>query len=167
MFVFNLTITAQEDPEPAIERLLMSYLTGYCDEGEANTFIDFIQKNAEAVEPLLANFVKRGIPDTLIDSFKTNAVKQYRERQRLLRQDLNYGLTESELDSIKKESVDDFTDTMVREFQDGFMSQAIFGISLIDSDEAQAIIKIIASDKNSPYQRFAQNAVNQTYLKQE
>ncbi len=164
MFVFGMNLTAQENPPP-IEELLLNYLTGYCDEGEENTFIGFIRKNAEVVEPLLVNFVQNGVPETLVDSLKINSVKQYRERQKLVSRGLNFGLSKADLDSVKNEPQEDFTNRMVRELRDGFMSQAIFGLSLIDSEEAQALIKKIAADENNPYQRSAQNAVNQTYLK--
>jgi len=165
VLIFAANLRAQQDPAP-IHELLLNYLTGYCDEGEKNTFIDFIRKNANVVEPLLVNYVQKGIPESLVDSLKTNTVKQYDERQKLISRDLNFGLSKEDMDSVKKESQEDYTNRIVQEFRDGFMSQAIFGLSLIDSNEAQTLVKKIAADKNNPYQKSAQNAVNQVYLKQ-
>ncbi len=148
-----------------IEVLLLNYLTGYCDEGEKNTFIDFIQNNAQTVEPLLINYVREGVPEKLVDSLETTLIRQYDDRQKLLSENLDFGLSKEDLDFVKNESQEGFRRRMVQEFRDGFMSQAIFGLSLISSKEAQALIKQIATDKNHPYQRSAKNAVNQIYLK--
>jgi len=161
--LLTANLAAQNNPAP-IQAKLLSYLTGYCDEGEKNTFIDFIRENAKVVEPLLTNYVQKGVPQDLIDSLKTSTVKQFNERQKILSRDLSFGLSKEDLDAVKKESQDNFTNRIIREFKDGFISQAIFGLSLIDSNAAQTTVKRIAADKNNPYQKSAQNAVNQVYL---
>ena len=165
IFAFSTNLMAQQN-DVRTEVLLLDYLTGYCDVGEEITFIDFIQDNAQTVQPALIVFVKKGVPDKMIDSLQANLIRQYNERQKLLSQDLNFGLSEGDIELVRSESQKEFNDRMVQEFRDGFMTQAIFGLSLIDTEEAQALVNQIASDESHPYQRAAQNAANKVYLKQ-
>jgi len=144
MCLLGTNVAAQENPVQ-IQALLLNYLTGYCDEGEANTFVDFIQKNSAAVAPLLVNYVQKGVPETLIDRVKKNSARQFSERQKLLSQELNLGLNRADLDLVKNESQEDMTNRLVREFRNGFQSQAILGLSLIDSEETQSLVKNIAA----------------------
>ncbi len=164
MCALGTNVAAQENPVQ-IQALLLNYLTGYCDEGEANTFVGFIQKNAKTVAPLLVNYVQTGVPETLIDRVKKNSARQFSERQKLLNQELNFGLNRADLDSVINESQEGMTNRLLREFRNGFQSQAILGLSLIDSEETQSLIKKIAAEEGNPYQRFAQNAVDQIYIK--
>lgn len=162
---FGTNLMAQQN-DVRTEVLLLDYLTGYCDEGEEITFIGFIQNNAQTVEPALIVFVREGVPDKMVDGLKANLIRQYNNRQKLLSEDLNFGLSEEDIELVRSESQEEFNERMVQEFRDGFMTQAIFGLSLINTIEAQALVKQIAADENHPYQRSAQNAVNKVYLKQ-
>ncbi len=164
ILIFSTVLTAQQVNE-VVEAQLLKYLTGYCEEGEENTFIDFIQKNKSEVQYVLMKFINEGVPGTLMDSLKRNAEQQYKNRQKLLSQGLNFGLGKEDLEFIKMQSQEDFTNKKIEDFRNGFMSQAIFGLSLIDSDKTNALIKQIAGDEKSPYQRSAQNALNKVYLK--
>ena len=165
-FIFSLNIIAQEN-ELRPNVVLIDYLTGYCDEGAEVTFIDFIQKNAETLQPVLISIVNDGVPDQMIQNLQPELAKQYNERQRLLNSDLNFGLSEEDLELIRNESQEEFNQRVVNEYRNGFISQAIFGLSLIDTDQAQALVKEIAANEQHPYQGAAQNAVNKVYLKQE
>ncbi len=164
LLIFSTVLSAQQVDE-VVRAKLLNYLTGYCEEGDENTFIGFIHNNKSEVQSILIKSINEDVPETLIDSLKRSAVQQYENRQKLISQGLDFGLSKEDLGFIKKQSREDFTIKKVEDFRNGFMSQAIFGLSLIDSREAQALIKRIASDKKNPYQRFAQNALNKVYLK--
>jgi len=166
LLLFGTNLMAQEiNVQPNI--VLLDYLSGYCDEGEEVTFIDFVQNNAQTLQPVLIGIVREGVPDKMIQDLQSKLAKQYSERQKLLNEDLNFGLSEEDLQLIRAESQEEFNERMIQEYRDGFMSQAIFGLSLIDSSEAQTIIKQIADDDNNSYHRAAQNAMNKVYLKQQ
>ena len=164
ILTFSTVLTAQQTNE-SINVMLFNYLTGYCDEGEEDTFIGFIQKNKNKVQSMLMNYVNEGVPESLMDSLKRSAATQYKNRQQLLSKGLDFGLGKEDLEFIKKQSQEDFTNQKIEDYRSGFMSQVIFGLSLIESDETNALLKKIAADEKNPNQRFAQNALNKVYLK--
>ncbi len=164
ILIFSSVLTAQQVNE-VVKVKLLNYLTGYCEEGEENTFIHFIQKNQSEVQAMLMKFINEDVPENLIDSLKRGALQQYENRQKLLSQDLDFGLGKEDFGFIRKQSMEDFTNKKIEDFRNGFMSQAIFGLSLINSYKAQALVKEIADDGKNPYQRSAQNALNKVYLK--
>ena len=164
ILTFSTVLTAQQTNE-SINVMLLNYLTGYCEEGEEDTFIGFIQKNKNEVQSMLMSYVNEGVPESLMDSLKRSAAIQYKNRQQILSQGLDFGLGKEDLEFIKKQSQKDFTNQKIEDYRSGFMSQVIFGLSLIDSEEANALIKKIAADEKNPNQRSAQNALNKVYLK--
>ena len=164
LLIFSTVLTAQQVNE-TIQAQLLNYLTGYCDEGEENTFIGFIQKNKGEVQSMLVKYLNEGVPESLMDSLKRSAATQFKNQQQLLSKGLDFGLNKEDLDFIKKQSQEEFTNQRIEDYRSGFMSQTIFGLSLIDSKESQALIKRIAGDEKNPNQQFAQNALNKVYLK--
>ena len=164
-FMFVMSVTAQEN-ESGSDAVLIDYLSGYCDEGAELTFIDFVQKNGDTLQPVLIRIVDNGVPDEMIQKLQPQLVKQYNERQRILNSDMEFGLSEEDMEIVKSESQEEYVQRNIQEYRDGFMSQAIFGLSLINTDQAQTKIKEIAADKENPYQRAAQNAVNKVYVNQ-
>lgn len=164
LLIFSTVLFAQQVNE-TIQAQLLNYLTGYCDEGEENTFIGFIQKNKNEVQSMLVEYLNKGVPESLMDNLKKTAATQFKNRQQQLSNDLDFGLEKEDLEFIKKQSQEEFTNQKIEDYRSGFMSQTIFGLSLVDSEESKALIKRIAADKKNPYQQFAQNALNKVYLK--
>ncbi len=142
-----------------IRAQLLDYLTGSCEEGEEDSFVEFVQKNEQAVTPVIIKFVQDGVPKDFIKNLEATTLRLYADRQKLLNEKSNFGLSEENLEILKKESQEAFTKRMTKDFRDGFMKQTIFGLSLLRSKDAQDLLNKISTDKNHPYQRSAENAL--------
>ena len=158
-------ISAQQNEQRSELILLQNYLTGYCEEGENETFVSFIQKNIELLEPTLIQYVQQGVPDELIKKLEESLSRQYNERQKILSENPNLGLSKEDMDIVSRENQESFMKRKIDNYRSGFISQSIFGLSLSNSNESQAIIERIASDENNPYQWAAENALKKVYLK--
>ncbi len=156
--LFGTEAMAQQTSAEIRARLL-DYLTGYCAEGEEVPFVEFVRKNEQTVTSMIIGFARNGVPGKSIKNVEAATIKLYADRQKLLDEKNDFGLSKENLEILKKDSQKDFTKRMVKDFRDGFMNQSILGLSWLRSGDAQGLLKKISTDENHPYQKSAKNAL--------
>lgn len=158
-FLCASNISAQRQ-ETAVKARLIDYLTGVCAEGNEVTFKEFVAKNESVVASDIVGFANNGVPKRLIAKMDASAQKLFADRQEILAEERDLGLSKENLAILKKESSRDFTKRMVTDFEDGFMNQNIMALSWLSAQNAKDLLHRISSDSTHRYQRAASRALS-------
>lgn len=150
---------AQERPTEA-PIFLKHWLFLNCGVGEGDSIQDSLVTWGKVLEPFLIESFRRGPDSVDLKEAETAANRRFLERKRLLEEKVDFGLSPEDLAAARGISHETYMENQKSDFILRYKSQALSGLGFVGGVEARKLLQNVSSDKESPLQAVAQEALD-------
>lgn len=155
-------LPAQSQQLPLETReLVTTWLMSNCGLGTEPALEDRLRELGEVLEPAFLQALTLGPNERLLAEAEQSAAERFQQRQALLQEDVDVGLSEEALDSARRVDRDDFVERQTADFIARYRSQAVAGLGIVDGPRARRVLEELAADDTSQLQDAARQALEQ------
>lgn len=133
-----------------------TWLQKNCSVGEQDQLSEILRKFKPQFEEFFLNALNNGPPASLIAPVEAAAAKTFDARQAALKSGKGLGLSEAELQALRKVTKEEYVARERENFALDYRSRAVAGLGVVSGDRGRAVLKALAADPSSPLQGMAQ-----------
>jgi len=138
-----------------------TWLLKACDVAEQDQLSAVLRKFKQQFEQFFLSALNDGPPAQLLAEQAAEASRRFDLRQEALKTGKGLGLSDAELKAARMVTREQYLAREKDDFVISYKSRAVGGLGVVAGDKGKAVLVALATDRNSPLQGSAQQALLQ------